>query len=380
MIRSVFDITIDFNKSHGSYLYDRKSNNNFLDLFSMFSSLPLGYNHPIFDKSFDQKIRPVAHLKMCNNLFNSKELQDFEKKFAEVSFYENIHLCATGALAVESAIKCGYEYQKDPSAIVLGVKKSFHGINSWGFLTDSEISSVKERVVNYPKNNWELHSLDDLIEKLENPIVNISSVIIEPIQCTAGDIYLNAKKLKQVQKLCNKNEICFIVDEIQTGFGVTGEMWYSSIIGLEPDVVIFGKKAQICGIMTNDKYSEAILSKYRKLEVTFDGDLVDAIRSEYIIKAIVNFSLLENVKEKSDIVRNEISEIFENYRSIGHLIAFDFSNKQLRDKFVANAYLKKLLVNPTGEKSVRVRPNLAFTDNELDQFINIVHEINSINI
>lgn len=372
MPRTVFDITIDFEKSHGSYVFDKRSNSAFLDLFSMFSSLPLGYNHPIFDESFDHKIRSVSHLKMCNNLFHSKELQDFEKKFAKISFHKNLHLCATGALAVESAIKCGYEYQKDPSAIVLGVKNSFHGISSWGFVTDSEISSVKERVVNYPKNNWELHSLDELIDKLENITVNISSVIIEPIQCTAGDIYLDAEKLKQVQKLCNKNDICFIVDEIQTGFGVTGEIWYSSILGLEPDIVVFGKKSQICGIMTNEKYSEAINSKHRKLEVTFDGELIDAVRAEYILNAIEKYSLLENVIEKSATLKTELSSIFYNYRSIGHLIAFDFSNKKKRDDFVSKSYSNFLLVNPTGEKTVRLRPNLAFNNNEIDELLFIL--------
>ena len=87
MIRSVFDITIDFNKSYGSYLFDRKTNHAFLDLFSMFSSLPLGYNHPIFDESFDQKIRSISHLRMSNNLFHSKELIDFERKFQKISFH-----------------------------------------------------------------------------------------------------------------------------------------------------------------------------------------------------------------------------------------------------------------------------------------------------
>jgi len=305
---------------------------------------------------------------MSNNLFHSEELEDFEKKFLNISFHKNLHFCSTGALAVEAALKCGYEYKKDPKAIVLGVKNSFHGINSWGFVTDSEISSVRNRVINYPKNNWELHSLDALIEELENITKNISSVIVEPIQCTAGDVYLDVTKLKKIQDLCNKNDICFIVDEIQTGFGVTGEMWYSKMIGLNPDIVIFGKKSQICGIIVNDKYSEAIHSQYRKLEVTFDGELIDAIRSEYILNAIEKNSLLENVKDKSKILRNELSGLFENYRSVGHLIAFDFQNKQERDDFALNAYLNRLLVNPTGEKSIRIRPNLAFSDNELDAF------------
>jgi len=145
-------------------------------------------------------------------------------------------------------------------------------------------------------------------------------------------------------------------------------MWYSKMIGLNPDIVIFGKKSQICGIIVNDKYSEAIHSQYRKLEVTFDGELIDAIRSEYILNAIEKNSLLENVKDKSKILRNELSGLFENYRSVGHLIAFDFQNKQERDDFALNAYLNRLLVNPTGEKSIRIRPNLAFSDNELDAF------------
>jgi len=378
MARTVFDINIDFKKSKGSYVFDKRTNKPFLDLFSMFSSLPLGYNHSIFDATFDQKIKHISHLRMSNNLFHSNELEDFEKKFLNISFHNNLHFCSTGALAVESALKCGYEYKKDPEAIVLGVKNSFHGINSWGFATDPEISSVKDRVINFPKNNWELHPLDVLLEELENTTKNIASVIIEPIQCTAGDVYLDISKLKKIQDLCNKKDICFIVDEIQTGFGVTGEMWYSKMIGLNPDIIIFGKKSQICGIMTNDKYSEAIYSKYRKLEVTFDGDLIDAVRAEYIIKAIEEYSLLENVRKKSSVLRDELSGLFDNYRSIGHLIAFDFPNKQERDNFVSNAYVNKLLVNPTSEKSIRIRPNLAFSDNELDKFMTIVHKINTI--
>jgi L-lysine 6-transaminase len=364
-MKSVFDITIDFSKSQGSNVFDLNSHSYFLDLFSMFSSLPLGYNHPIFDESFDQKIKPISHLRMCNNLFNSAEFESFKKLFLEVSFHNNLHFCSTGALAVEAAIKCGFEFKKQPDSIVLGVKNSFHGINSWGFMTDAEISSVKNRVIHYPRNNWLLYSLDELIEKLENRPTNVSSVIIEPIQCTSGDIYLDTNKLKKIQELCKANEICFIVDEVQTGFGVTGEMWYSNTIGLNPDIIIFGKKSQISGIMTNNKYAEAIDSKYRKLEVTFDGDLIDAVRAEFILKAIKKYALLENIKKKSIIIRDELSSMFENYRSEGYLIAFDFKNSKERDNFVINAYSNHLLVNPTNEKSIRMRPNLAFSDDEI---------------
>ena len=119
---------------------------------------------------------------------------------------------------------------------------------------------------------------------------------------------------------------------------------YSNQLNLKPDILVFGKKSQISGIMVNDKFSEAIKSPYRKLEVTFDGDLIDACRCEYIIKAIEKYSLLKKVRENSEILKDELSQLFLNYRSIGHLIAFDFMSMDKRDNFVSKAYENKVLV------------------------------------
>lgn len=375
MARTVFDISIDFEKSHGSYVYDLKSGERFLDLFSMFSSLPLGYNHEIFGAEFDEKIKHISRLRMCNNLFHSNELESFELKLRDISFHPNFHFCSTGALAVESALKCGYEYSKKPESIVIGLENSFHGINSWGLITDPNMMSVKNRIINYPRNDWKNLCVDEVAGYIAENSEQISSVIVEPIQCTAGDIHLDVGKLKEIQSCCKEHDVCFIVDEIQTGFGSSGNYWYSSKLGLEPDILVFGKKAQICGVMANSKYSLAITSEYRKLEVTFDGDLIDAIRSHYIINAIEKFSLLEKVRKNEGVLRSELSGMFENYRSVGHLIAFDFSSKKQRDDFVSGAYKKNLLVNPTGERSVRLRPNLAFTDNEMDDLLHKVKQV-----
>jgi len=335
----------------------------------MFSSLALGYNHKVFDKSYDESIKAISYLKMTNNLFHTHEMNSFYESFQNVAFHKNIHFCSTGALAFESAVKCAFEVIKDPNSTVLGLKNSFHGINSWGFLTDRSLSSVTQRIINFPKNNWQLFEVDELIENIENPKVRVAAVVIEPIQCTAGDIYLSKDNLFKIQTACKKNNVCFIVDEVQTGFGVTGTMWYSKKMGLDPDIVIFGKKSQISGIMTNEKYAEAIKSKYRKLEVTFDGDLIDAIRSKFIIKAIKEDNLLENVSKMSKLISSELSGSLLNYRSSGFLIAFDFESKSLRDKFVGNAFKESLLLNPTADKTVRVRPNLALNEEEMEDFI-----------
>ncbi len=214
---TLFDIKVDFSRSHNSYVYDKNTGKEYLDFFSMYSSLPLGYSHEIFDDEFFDEIRSVAHLKMTNNVFQTDEMQSFIDKFSEYSLFEDLHFCSTGALAVESGIKCAMEYKKVDKPIVLGLKKSFHGVNAWGFITD-RFAATAERMKFFPKNDWKNLEIDELIEYLEKEdISRLVAVIVEPIQCTAGDIYVDVSKLKRLNQLCNEKDVCFIVDEIQTG-------------------------------------------------------------------------------------------------------------------------------------------------------------------
>ncbi|MDD3297195.1 MAG: aminotransferase class III-fold pyridoxal phosphate-dependent enzyme [Candidatus Omnitrophica bacterium] len=373
--RTVFDIKIDFEKSHGSYLVDKNSQREFLDFFGMFSSLPLGYNHKIFDKSFKKKIENISKIRMANNLFQSDELYEFENIFRKYIFSDYTHYTCTGALAVEAAIKCAMEYKKVKNPMVLALDKGFHGINSWGFVTDRH-SSVTERMRHFPKNSWKNLSIEEVKQHIKNnDSGNIVAVVIEAIQCTAGDIYFTPQELLELQQLCKKNDICFIVDEIQTGFGVTGTMWYSTKIGIEPDVLVFGKKSQICGIVAREKYNECMVGPYRKLEVTFDGELIDAVRAAYVLKAYEKYDLLDRANSNSKLFAEALKDKVLNYRSSGHLIAFDFETPSERDKFVKDCYDKKLLCNPTAEKTVRMRPNMAVSMREISHFREIIDSV-----
>jgi L-lysine 6-transaminase len=367
-VKTLFDINLDFEKSKGSLLYDKKSGRQFLDFFSLYSSLPLGYNHPVFDSEFEQKVLRVCKLRMTNNMFWSDELLDFFEKFYPVVFSKNIHLTCTGALAVESAIKCAMDVKPRSQPMVLSFKKSFHGINSWGFITD-RFAATSSRMENYPRNNWLNLDFEAMVEFFNSPSVeNLVAVVVEPIQSTAGDQYIPVEQLKAIENLCHKHNACLILDEIQTGFGVTGSMWYHEKIQIKPDILVFGKKAQVCGIVTNDKYAQTLNSPIQKLEVTYDGDLIDAIRSTYVLKAYRRWNLLEQVEKNSQIFKEILASSFENYRSSGHLIAFDLPSREVRDKFTKKCFDLGLLVNGTAEKSIRLRPNLAVSGGEIDMF------------
>jgi L-lysine 6-transaminase len=371
----MFDLVIDFEKSQGSYLVDKISGQHYLDFFSFYSSLPIGYNHPIFDKNFESEILKTSKVRMANNAFSSNELKEFIDKFKKYVFSEYIHFTCTGALAVESAIKCAMEYKKVKDPMVLGVKKSFHGINSWGFVTD-RFEATEKRMDTFPSNNWKNLEIDKLKKYLmEEDCSNLVAVVIEPIQCTAGDIYLDQKDLIEIQNLCNQKDVCFILDEIQTGFGTTGSMWYYQKIDLTPDILVFGKKTQICGLVASEKYKECITGPNMKLHVTFDGELLDAIRAKYIIEAYEKDNLVKRANVNSAIFKEILSDKVLNYRSEGHLIAFDFQSVEERDSFINKCFEKKLLCNKAGSRSIRMRPSLAITKDEIDSFRKIMDEI-----
>lgn len=376
IISTVYDIKIDFEKSSGSYVHDKNSGKKFLDFLNMFSSLPIGYQHPIFDRSFEKKIIAVSKIRMANNLFASQELIDFREHFLKYLRHPYIHFTSTGALAVEAALKSALFQDKVEKPIFWALEKAFHGINSWGFLTD-KYGSTRERIDWYPDSNWQNLSIDTMIEVLKDNKApkELVGIVIEPILCTSGDIYVPITKLKELRALCKTNNICFILDEIQTGFGPTGEMWYSDRIDLEYDILIFGKKSQIMGINVNEKYASSFKSPLRILEVTFDGDLIDAIRSEYILRAYEKHDLLRLAKLREIEIKNSLGDSLKNFRATGNLWAFDFDNQFERDAFCDRCFERDLLVNKGGVCSVRMRPNLAVKDEEMEDMLNIIRAV-----
>lgn len=365
-METLFSLELDFNQSHGSYLVDRSSGEKYLDFFSMYSSLPLGYNHPVFDSSFNQAVLPLTRLRFSTNAYHCEIIEQFIERFSKTVFSNAIHFCCTGALAVESALKAAIDYKKVASPVVLSVENSFHGVNSWGFTT-SRVGKTASRLKGMPELDWPKLTLDGIIEYLQTGATeSIVAVIIEPVQCTNGDIYLDRDKLFTIHQLCGKLDICLIFDEIQTGYGTTGKMWYYEHLGIQPDVLVFGKKAQVCGIVLSEKYADILNLDEKKLQVTFDGDLIDILRSEYVLKAIEHFDLLNRVSEGSALMGELISSHVMNYRSVGFLMAFDFETSRQRDQFVNSCYDNKLIINKAGEVTVRLRPNLAANASEIE--------------
>jgi len=368
---SAFNIKIDFDKSKGSYVFDKTTNKYYLDFMGMYSSLPIGYNHPVFDKSFEEEVKRVSKLKIVNCEMLSDEYESFYehfKNFTSREGYSNYAFTCTGALANEAAVKAAMWHKgPNPKGYILSIKNSFHGINSVGNILTTRFQGVDVRQGSLPgAQAWpQVDSIKQAIKHIRSPWRNTSrihGIIIEPIQSTYGDNYLPQHQLLQLRELCTEKDIPLIFDEVQTGFGASGKVWYCDHLGIEPDIIAFGKKSQVSGIMVKNTHNK-VFEVPKRLSVTFDGDLLDMIRCKYIIKAIEKDNLLDNATTMGNLLADGLREMpqITNVRQIGLLLAFDFNRKIYRDSFVKKLYENGMICNPTGEMSVRLRPNLNIT-------------------
>tara|TARA_R110002020_G_scaffold29001_1_gene91794 strand:- start:13863 stop:15041 length:1179 start_codon:yes stop_codon:yes gene_type:complete len=370
---SIFNIKVDFEKSKGSHLYDKNTSRSYLDFFGMYASLPLGYNHKIFqDPGFHDEIRRCSHIKVTNCEFLSSETEEFDKIFSEYcgqGKFSNFHYCSTGALAVEASIKTSLHYKNYNSLNILSFKNSFHGVNSYGgFITDRFYSS-KKRLAGLPemfstKCDYDLEQVEGYLSDENNPV---TCMIVEPIQCTAGDIHHDIRFFGKIRELCTKYDVPLIFDEIQIGFGGTGKLWYFEHLGIIPDMVLFGKKAQVSGLMVVGKYSGIFdAENINRLEVTWNSDTLDMIRSKYIINAYEEYNILDNVIAREKTIIEKLSQIssINDLRSKGLIIGFDLKDSATRNKFMDRLYNKGMICNSTGYRSIRLRPNLALSSED----------------
>ena len=371
-MKTLFKLKPNLMRSKGSRLFDEVSDSYFIDLFSMYSSLPLGYNHEAFDGDFETEALVLAKHRLCSNAFEFEIVNRLKQALAEVTFAKEYHFCCTGALAIESAIKLAIDNKIVENPRVISITNSFHGVNSWGFTT-SRVGVTEKRLLNYPQLEWPNLTIENAIEYLKSQdLRNVVAVVVEPIQCTSGDIYLSPDSIRELRNLCRQNKVCFILDEIQTGFATTGRYWYYEHLGIEPDLLVFGKKSQVCGVAMSIEYENIYRESYQKLQVTFDGDLLDMLRCIYLINHIKSHRVLERVSDNQKLFHRLLSPMVENYRGIGHLIAFDFETTSKRDRFVCQCLSEGLLVNRAGEFTIRLRPNLAIGEETIETVIKIM--------
>ena len=118
---------------------------------------------------------------------------------------------------------------------------------------------------------------------------DIAALIIEPIQGEGGDNHFRGEFLRELRRICDEHDVLFIVDEVQAGVGLTGKMWSYQHFGFEPDILVFGKKLQVCGIMVSRKIDQVPDNVFRvsgRINSTWGGNLADMVRGGRYLEII----------------------------------------------------------------------------------------------
>ncbi len=414
MLVDGFPIVVDLENSQGVRLKDKRDGRTYLDFFQFFASLPVGINHPkLTDPVFREKIAAAAVNKPSNSDFYSQQMAEFVEamdRFAIPGELPHMFLIEGGALAVENALKAAFDWKvqknyqrgatKDTGQQVIHFREAFHGRSGYTMsLTNTDPVKIKY----YPKFDWPritnprvIFPLDkhmdevlaaeekakreikDAIQKHGN---DIAALIIEPMQGEGGDNHFRPEFLRFLREITEENEIVFVADEVQTGAGLTGKFWAIEHAGVMPDVIAFGKKLQVCGILASKKFDDvdSVFKVPSRINSTWGGNLTDMVRSTRYLQVTDEDGLVENARETGGYLQERLHGLRDKYpnkvtnsRGAGLMCAFDLPDAETRSKVLGKARELGLLIVGCGERSVRFRPPLNLTRAEVDEGIEIL--------
>ncbi len=411
-----FKIVIDLKKSRGSRLVDAPSGRTFIDLYSFYASQPIGYNHPHFDKpEVEAELLAAAKIKVANADMYSTQYATFVDTFARVMGLpplERYFFIEGGAAAVENALKAAMDWKvrKNMAAghgergtEILHFENAFHGRSGYTMsLTNTDPKKV-ELFAKFPWPRVSAPGLDFSLPEMEREKaamaaekkseaqireviakkgIDLAAIIIEPAQGEGGDVHFRKEWLQTLRTICDENDILLIFDEVQVGMGITGKNWCCEHLGVLPDILCFGKKAQVCGIMAGPRLDEVKDNCFRlpsRINSTWGGNFCDYVRSTHYLRVIEAEQLVENARVKGDVFKTGLAALANKYpntisavRGRGLLLAFDLPTREMRDQFWKGAYELGLLVVRCGEKSIRLRPVLDVTDEVIAEALRLM--------
>ena len=411
------DMVLDIDKSHGLWLYDARYNKYYLDFFGFFASNALGMNHPkMFEPEFLKKLQRAAINKVTNSDFYTVEYAEFVdtlSRLATPPYFKYFFFVEGGAVAVENALKTAFDWRVRKNIAegkgdntqrlkVIHLRQAFHGRtgytlpitntfdpNKTKYFPMFEWPRVTNPKITFPLEGENLRKVEELekksIREIEEAIEkygeDIAAFIMEPIQGEGGDNHFRKEYIQNVQEICRKNDIMFIVDEVQSGMGITGKWWAHEWFDVQPDIMSFGKKMKVCGIMAGPKVDEVednVFHVSSRINSTFGGNIVDMVKATRILQVIHEDHLLENAERVGNYIIKNLHELQEKYpdkmsnvRGRGLMDAFDLPTTEIRDKFWDRVYKNGLLCIKTGEKGIRFRPPLIAEEDH----VNIAMEI-----
>ena len=412
-----FKVVVDLDKSRGSYLHNAVSGKRLIDLYGFFGSMPVGFNHPYFDQPEVQRdLLRAAKVKIANSDVYSAGYAEFVETFERVvglAPLERYLFIEGGAMAVENCLKAAMDWKVrknlpaghgERGTQILHFRRAFHGRSGY---TMSLTNTDPRKTDLFAKFDWPRVSCPhidfslpeskreaDVIEqeqKVEREIrefiqqrgIDICALIIEPIQGEGGDNHFRGEWLQKLRKICDENDILLIFDEVQCGMGATGRNWCCEHFNVVPDLLAFGKKAQVCGVMAGPRLDEVKDNAFRlssRLNSTWGGNFTDMVRSTHYLRIIEEEHLVENAGKVGAYFLEQLRDLQREATTIsaargrGLFLAFDLPDPETREQFWKGFFDLGVLTLRSGENSIRFRPPLDITAEVIDEAMDLMRQ------
>ncbi len=406
-----FPIVVDLYASRPDAIVDALTGAEYLDFFTCFASMPLGFNPPeLLEDDFIRYIGELALNKPSNSDLYTEAMATFVKTLFRIAVRKPFHYAffiEGGALAVENALKTAFDwkvqknfqkgYRTEKGHRVIHFRRAFHGRSGYTLsLTNTDPTKTKY----FPKFKWprihnpavrfpltpenlaqvekeEQRAIEQIKKAFHKYKDDIAAIIIEPIQGEGGDNHFRPEFLQQLRSLADENEALLIFDEVQTGVGITGTWWAYQQLGVTPDILVFGKKMQVCGILATQRIDDIETNVFHtssRINSTWGGNLIDMVRATRYLEVIAEQKYVQNARKMGryllkqlEALQQEFPHLISNVRGRGLFCAFDLPSTELRDQFRQKLFDHHVLMLPCGEISMRFRPPLNVTRDTIDQ-------------
>ena len=419
MLTDGFDLVLDLKKSKGCRIYDSRRGTYFLDCFSFFATAPLGCNPPeLTTPEFIKNIGELAVNNPTNSDVYTVEMAEFVEaftKYAVPKAFHHLFFISGGTLAVENGLKTAFDWKVrkniargkgEKGTQIIHFKEAFHGRSGYALSMTNTFNLDKTRYftkfswpritnpkIRFPLTNENKKKVTNLEQQamieIQNAIArnpdDIAGLIIEPIQGEGGDNHFRKEFFQELRRLCDEHEMMFILDEVQSGVGLTGKMWAYQHFDVEPDIIAFGKKTQVCGIMATDRINDVednVFHVPSRINSTWGGSLVDMLRAQKYFEIIQRDHLVDNAAKQGRYLLKGLEELQENYprmisnaRGRGLMCAFDLPTTEQRDAMKKRLYENNIIILGCGASTIRFRPPLIITSEEIDQALDIIERV-----
>jgi L-lysine 6-transaminase len=400
MLADGYDVVMDLAKSKGSWLFDARRGRAVLDFFTNFASCPIGYNHPRLDNpEFRDRIATAAINKPANSDIYTTYMAEFVETFARLavppSLNQHMFFVEGGALGIENAVKASIDWKirknlrkgltSERGTQIMHLREAFHGRTGY---TLSLTNTADPRKTQYfPKFDWPRidnpklrFPVDEDVAQREQVAINqakqflagrkddIAAFIMEPIQGEGGDNHFRPEFFRAMRQLCDENDMLLIYDEVQSGVGLTGKMWAYQHYGVEPDMICFGKKTQVCGFAAGRRLfdiDDNVFAVSSRINSTWGGNLTDMVRSQRYFEVIDEEGLVENAATVGAYFLGELQRfgdefpnLVTNVRGRGLMTAFDLPSGDVRDAALKAFMANDVMALSSGYRSARFRPPL----------------------